>query len=61
MTTNDQTTAQQLQFQLQWLGVMSMSGRKEEADNANGDSDETMTVLRDSHIYGENSTSERTP
>ena len=26
------TTAQLLQFQLQWLGVMSMSGREEEAD-----------------------------
>lgn len=34
MTTNEKTTAEQLQFQLQWLGVMSMSGRKEEADNA---------------------------
>ena len=34
MTTNNQTTAQQLQFQLQFMGFMSMAGRQEEADTA---------------------------
>lgn len=30
----EKTTAQRLQFQLQWLGVMGMAGREEEADAA---------------------------
>lgn len=34
MTTNDQTTAKQVQFQLQWLNIMLASGREEEANNA---------------------------
>lgn len=31
---NTKTLAQQLKFQLQWLGVMSMAGREDEADTA---------------------------
>ena len=30
----EKTTAQRLQFQLQWMGVMSMAGREDEADAA---------------------------
>ena len=32
--TDEKTTAQQLLFQLQWLGVMGMAGREDEADAA---------------------------
>ena len=31
---DDKTTAQKLLFQLQWIGIMGMSGREEEADAA---------------------------
>ena len=34
MTTNEKTTAEQLQFQLQFMGYMAMAGREEERDNA---------------------------
>tara|TARA_R110000787_G_scaffold189375_1_gene301013 strand:- start:3203 stop:3355 length:153 start_codon:yes stop_codon:yes gene_type:complete len=34
MTTNDQTTAQQLQFQLEFMGYMAIAGREEQRDNA---------------------------
>ena len=30
----EKTPAQRLKFQLQWLGVMGMSGREDEADTA---------------------------
>tara|TARA_R110002095_G_scaffold92963_1_gene81218 strand:- start:56 stop:220 length:165 start_codon:yes stop_codon:yes gene_type:complete len=32
--TEEKTTAQKLLFQLQWLGVMGMAGREDEADAA---------------------------
>lgn len=33
-TKTEQTTAQNLQFQLQFMGYMAMAGREEERDNA---------------------------
>jgi len=30
----EKTTAQRLQFQLQWVGIMGMAGREDEADAA---------------------------
>ena len=32
--TEEKTTAQKLLFQLQWIGIMGMSGREDEADAA---------------------------
>jgi hypothetical protein len=44
---NTKTLAQQIQFQLQWLGVMNMAGREDEANAAFGRAQELVQKLID--------------
>lgn len=47
MTTNEKTTAEQLQFQLEFMGYMGMAGREEERDNAYVKAQELAQTLID--------------